>query len=54
MVFGFIWLFVVLTLIMLPAMLIFGSQEGLKGTYNYDKAKYSLGNMGFSSSQCVH
>ena len=29
MVFGFIYLFVVLSLIMLPVMLIFGSQEGL-------------------------
>jgi type IV secretory pathway TraG/TraD family ATPase VirD4 len=54
MIFGFIWLFTALSLIMLPAMLIFQSQDGLEGTYNYAKAQYSLGNMGFSSSLCLH
>lgn len=38
MIFGFIFLFTVLSLIMLPAMYIFNSQHGLDGTYNYVKA----------------
>ncbi|MFO0116302.1 MAG: hypothetical protein ACK521_01310 [bacterium] len=54
MIFGFIFLFTVLSLIMLPAMYIFNSQHGLDGTYNYVKAYYSLCNMGFSSSVCIH
>ena len=50
---SFTCLFLVFTVIMVPVFMIYESQHGLDGTYNYQNAKYSLGNMGFSSSQCV-
>lgn len=46
-------LFLIFSVLMVPAMMIYKSQEGLEGTYNYNAAKFTLGNMGFSSSVCV-
>ena len=50
-----IWLFVLFTLIMMPAYYIYGSTDGLhiEGNPRTVKAKLSLGNLGFSGSTCI-
>jgi hypothetical protein len=34
----FMWLFVAMSLIMLPAWVLYGTEKGLVGTYNYSNA----------------
>jgi hypothetical protein len=53
MLVSFIAIFVLFTLISIPAICIFSSYDGLEGLSNYSKAKYSIGNMGFSENICV-
>lgn len=43
-------LFSVLSLIMLPAMIYYNSQEGMPVTASF--SQFSLGNFGYSTSQC--
>lgn len=45
-------LFTILTLLAIPAMFIYSSFNGLEKYRNYSKAKYSMGNMGYASSNC--
>jgi len=47
----FIFLFSILSLLMLPAMLTYKSHEGILKPMMF--AKLSLGNMGYSTSQCT-
>ena len=51
----FIGLFLLFTVIMLPALYIYGRTDGLLIASNSktEKAKYSLGNLGFSGSTCI-
>lgn len=47
--------FVVLTLLHIPVMQIYNSYGNYRNTTEGKLAKaYSLGNMGFSGSKCVH
>lgn len=46
-------MFLFFSALMVPAMMIYKSEDGLAGTLNYDAVKYTLGNMGFSSSHCI-
>ena len=46
----FIWLFSLLTLFMIPAFYFYNSYDGIQKPIGL--AKLSLGNMGYSSSQC--
>lgn len=43
-------LFAVLSIIMLPAMIYYNSQQGMPVTASF--SQYSLGNFGYSTSQC--
>jgi hypothetical protein len=43
-------LFAVLSVIMLPAMIYYNSQQGMPVTASF--SQYSLGNFGYSTSQC--
>lgn len=47
-----IFLFAIFTLLSIPAIAIYSSHDGLEGQANYSRAKYSLGNMGFSGATC--
>lgn len=52
----FICLFVLFTVIISPALFIYGRTEGLLVQSNLkktEKAKYMLGNLGFSGSTCI-
>eukprot|EP00347_Sterkiella_histriomuscorum_P002409 403368266 len=49
----FIFLFFVFSLLSIPAIGIYSSHKGLEGLQNYSRAKFSLGNMGFSDSICM-
>ena len=58
--FNMLWTFIILfslfTIIMLPALFIYGRTDGLYVESNAaktSKAKYSLGNLGFSGSTCI-
>ena len=56
MLWTFILLFSLFTIIMLPAMFIYGRTDGLYVESNAaktSKAKYSVGNLGFSGSTCI-
>lgn len=46
-------LFLVFGALMVPTMIIYMSRGNLKDTHSYDATKLTLGNMGFSSSQCI-
>jgi hypothetical protein len=46
-------LFMVFSVMCVPILYIYQSQDGLKGTRVPSNAKYSLGNMGFSESLVV-
>jgi hypothetical protein len=50
----YLGLFVAFSLMALPAMYIYQSQDGLKGSRVPSNAKYSLGNMGFSESVVIN
>jgi len=43
-------MFCVLSLIMLPAIIIYARTDALMSFRNYDKARFSMGNLGFSSA----
>ena len=47
-----IGLFMLFTLLSIPAIAIYSKYDGISGLSNYSRAKYSLGNMGFSSANC--
>ena len=47
-----ILMFFIFTLLMTPAIILYSSNDGLFGLSNYSKAKYSLGNLGFSGDSC--
>jgi hypothetical protein len=51
----FVCIFVMFTLIMSPAMIIYGTTDGLTVASNAktQKAKWTLGNLGFSGATCV-
>ena len=51
----FICIFVVFTIIMTPLLVIYGTTDGLVVPSNSKtaKARYSLGNLGFSGSSCI-
>ena len=56
MLWTFILLFSLFTIIMLPALFIYGRTDGLYVESNAAKtslAKYSLGNLGFSGATCI-
>lgn len=48
----FFWLFIIITLLMIPCIQFFMNHKGYKSPIGYEI--YSLGNMGFSSAQCVN
>ena len=45
--------FIIFTILSIPALAIYAKYNGLEGLSNYSKAKYSIGNMGFSGPNCV-
>lgn len=47
-----IWLFAILTLLSIPAIAIFASSNGLENYRNYGMSKFTMGNMGYASSNC--
>jgi hypothetical protein len=47
------WVFIIMSIVMIPTFYIYESQQSLIGTYNYNAAKYTLGNMGYSGTQCM-
>jgi hypothetical protein len=49
-----IGIFSLFTLLSIPAIGIFSANNGLEGLNNYSKAKFSLGNLGFSDSNCLN
>ena len=46
-------IFAFFTLLQIPSIYFYQSYKGLEGLSNYSKAKYSIGNMGFSGPNCV-
>ena len=47
-----IYVFIGLTVLAIPAIAIFASSNGLENYRNYVTAKFSMGNMGYSASNC--
>jgi hypothetical protein len=47
-----IYLFILLTVLSIPAIAIYGSSDGLVNYKNYMYTKYTMGNMGYASSEC--
>lgn len=45
-------MFFIFTLLSIPAVYMYASNDGLVGLNNYFKARYSLGNIGFSGDFC--
>lgn len=48
-----IWLFIVLSVIMLPAAFIYKGYDAINSPPHSVLSKYSLGNLGYSSTQCA-
>ena len=46
------YMFLFFSILMIPAVFIYSSNNGLEGLNNYFKARYSLGNIGFSGDIC--
>lgn len=47
-----ILLFALFSLLSVPALAIYASHDGLEGLQNYARARFSLGNLGFSGAIC--
>lgn len=45
--------FLVLTVMFTPMMIMYGNAEGLKGARNYANSIVTLGNVGFSKAACL-
>ena len=45
-------LFAILTVLSIPAIAIFASSNGLENYRNYGMSKFTMGNMGYASSNC--
>lgn len=45
-------MFFIFSLLIIPAVYLYASKDGLKGLNNYSKAQFSLGNFGFSKDMC--
>jgi hypothetical protein len=50
---SFIAVFLIFSILSIPAICIYSSHEGMVGLTNYAKARFSLGNMGFSTNICT-
>jgi hypothetical protein len=44
--------FLIFTVIIIPVLFIYGSNNGLEGLSNYTTARFTLGNLGFSNDAC--
>lgn len=50
----FVWVFIGLTILMLPAFIYYAEYEGLKKvTHGYYNSIFMLGNMGFNKAVCI-
>jgi hypothetical protein len=47
-----IGIFLLFSLMMIPAIYTYLSYNGLEGLISYSKSKYSIGNFGFSETVC--
>ncbi len=46
------WTFLLFTVLMIPAIYIYNKNDGLQGLSNYSKARFTVGNFGFSADNC--
>ena len=46
-------IFLLFSLLIIPSLYIYSSYNGMEGLQNYSKAKYSIGNLGFSGVTCL-
>jgi hypothetical protein len=46
------WMFLLFSLLMIPGMYLYSKNDGMVGLSNYSKAKYTVGNIGFSADNC--
>ena len=45
-------MFFLFSLLMIPAIVLYGTNNGLRDLSNFSKARFSLGNFGFSGDIC--
>ena len=48
----FVYLFIVLTILAIPALIIFNAQRGVEGLRSFYYGRFSMGNLGYSSTYC--
>lgn len=48
----FIFVFLLLSVLSVPALVIYSSHDGMKGLRNYERSQFSVGNIGFADSVC--
>jgi len=46
------WLFLLFSVLMIPAIYIYAKNDGLVGLSNYSQARFTVGNFGFSTDNC--
>jgi hypothetical protein len=46
------WMFLFFSLLMIPGIYLYSKNDGMVGLSNYSKAKYTVGNIGFSADNC--
>ena len=46
------WMFLLFTLLIIPAVIIFYKNDGMQGLTNYSLARFTAGNFGFSADNC--
>ena len=49
----FIAIFLLFSILSIPSIVIYSSYDGLDDLSNYSKARFSLGNIGYSGSVCM-
>ena len=46
------WMFLLFTFLMVPAVYLYNKNDGMQGLSNYSKARFTVGNIGFSADNC--